>query len=254
MADAYNLNTEHGLRGAVEGEPGGTARRLPRSRVAGAGRGRPRAGRRCGRGGRPSRSPSRRGSRSCRAGGSTDLARERGVQPARRDVRARGRRGPRDALSRLHRQRRRRRRCADLLTHEQVALGLSDAGAHVDQLCDAPLPTDLLGTWVRDRGVLPLEQAVRKLTGEPADLFGFVRPRLPPRGELGRRVRVRSGDRRHRARSAGCATSPPDARAAHRRGADRRAARARQRHADPRATARSSTRRRCDRERRPEIG
>ena len=40
----------------------------------------------------------------------------------------------------------------DLLTHEQVVLGLSDAGAHVGQLCDAPLPTDLLGTWVRDRG------------------------------------------------------------------------------------------------------
>jgi N-acyl-D-aspartate/D-glutamate deacylase len=64
---------------------------------------------------------------------------------------------------------------AHLLTHESVALGLSDAGAHVDQLCDAPLPTDLLGTWVRERGVMPLEAAVRKLTGEPADMFGFVR-------------------------------------------------------------------------------
>jgi len=62
-----------------------------------------------------------------------------------------------------------------LLAHDQVILGLSDAGAHVDQLCDAPLPTDLLGTWVRDRGVLSLEHAVRKLTGEAADLFGFVR-------------------------------------------------------------------------------
>jgi N-acyl-D-aspartate/D-glutamate deacylase len=62
-----------------------------------------------------------------------------------------------------------------LLTHDHVALGLSDAGAHVDQLCDAPLPTDLLGTWVRERNVMPIEQAVRKLTGEPADMFGFVR-------------------------------------------------------------------------------
>jgi N-acyl-D-amino-acid deacylase len=61
-----------------------------------------------------------------------------------------------------------------LLTHDHVALGLSDAGAHVDQLCDAPLPTDLLGTWVRERQVMPLERAVRKLTGEPADIFGFV--------------------------------------------------------------------------------
>jgi N-acyl-D-aspartate/D-glutamate deacylase len=62
-----------------------------------------------------------------------------------------------------------------LLTHDSVALGLSDAGAHVDQLCDAPLPTDLLGTWVRERQLMPLEKAVRKLTGEPADLFGFAR-------------------------------------------------------------------------------
>jgi N-acyl-D-amino-acid deacylase len=64
---------------------------------------------------------------------------------------------------------------AHLLTHESVALGLSDAGAHIDQLCDAPLPTDLLGGWVRDRGVMTLAAAVRKLTGEPADMFGFAR-------------------------------------------------------------------------------
>jgi len=62
-----------------------------------------------------------------------------------------------------------------LLTHDQVALGLSDAGAHVAQLCDAPLFTDLLGTWVRERNLMPLERAVRKMSGEPADMFGFVR-------------------------------------------------------------------------------
>ena len=62
----------------------------------------------------------------------------------------------------------------DLLTHEQVALGLSDAGAHVGQLCDAPLPLDLLGAWVRDRQVMSIERGIRKLTGEPADMFGFV--------------------------------------------------------------------------------
>jgi N-acyl-D-aspartate/D-glutamate deacylase len=63
----------------------------------------------------------------------------------------------------------------NLLAHEQMVLGLSDAGAHIGQLCDAPLPTDLLGTWVRDRQVLSVEHAVRKLTGEPADIFGFDR-------------------------------------------------------------------------------
>jgi N-acyl-D-aspartate/D-glutamate deacylase len=63
----------------------------------------------------------------------------------------------------------------ELLTRERVVLGLSDAGAHVDQLCDAPLYTDLLGRWVRERQLMPLEKAVRKLSGEAADLFGFVR-------------------------------------------------------------------------------
>ena len=43
------------------------------------------------------------------------------------------------------------------------------------KMCDAPLPTDLLGSWVRERRLMPLERAVRKLTGEPADMFGFER-------------------------------------------------------------------------------
>jgi N-acyl-D-amino-acid deacylase len=60
-----------------------------------------------------------------------------------------------------------------LLTEDHVVLGLTDAGAHVDQLCDAPSPTDLLGTWVREREIMPVERAVRKLAGEPADMFGF---------------------------------------------------------------------------------
>src|SRR4051812_10477063 len=60
-----------------------------------------------------------------------------------------------------------------LLQDPHTTLGLSDAGAHVGQLCDAPLPTDLLGNWVRDRQVLTIENAVRKLSGQQADLFNF---------------------------------------------------------------------------------
>jgi len=63
---------------------------------------------------------------------------------------------------------------AILLQAEGCTLGLSDAGAHVGQLCDAVLPTDLLGTWVRERRVLSLEQAVHKLTQVQAQLFGFT--------------------------------------------------------------------------------
>src|SRR5579864_1658673 len=63
---------------------------------------------------------------------------------------------------------------AKLLVEDHCTFGLSDAGAHVGQLCDAPQATDLLGNWVRDRGVMPLEEAVRRLTKVQADLFGFV--------------------------------------------------------------------------------
>jgi N-acyl-D-aspartate/D-glutamate deacylase len=61
----------------------------------------------------------------------------------------------------------------DLLQQDGVLMGLSDAGAHVSQLCDACMPTDLLGNWVREREVLTLEHAVNKLTGEPAGVYGF---------------------------------------------------------------------------------
>ena len=63
---------------------------------------------------------------------------------------------------------------AVLLREEQCTLGLSDAGAHVGQLCDAPLPTDLLARWVREKDVLTIEQAVNKLSKVQADLFGFA--------------------------------------------------------------------------------
>jgi len=66
-----------------------------------------------------------------------------------------------------------------LLNEEGAVLGLSDAGAHPEQICDAVLPTDLLGNWVRKRGAMPLEKAVRKLTREPAELMG-----IEGRGEI----------------------------------------------------------------------
>jgi N-acyl-D-amino-acid deacylase len=60
-----------------------------------------------------------------------------------------------------------------LLPRDNVLLGLADSGAHVSQLCDACFATDLLGSWVRDRGVMSLERAVHKLTAEPAGVYGF---------------------------------------------------------------------------------
>jgi N-acyl-D-amino-acid deacylase len=61
-----------------------------------------------------------------------------------------------------------------LLPRDGVLIGLADSGAHVSQLCDACFSTDLLGNWVREREVMPLERAVHKLTGEPAAVYGLT--------------------------------------------------------------------------------
>jgi N-acyl-D-amino-acid deacylase len=62
-----------------------------------------------------------------------------------------------------------------LLQGDGCIMGLSDAGAHVGQICDAVMPTDFLASWVRDRAVMPVEQGIRKLTGEIADVIGLDR-------------------------------------------------------------------------------
>jgi N-acyl-D-aspartate/D-glutamate deacylase len=59
----------------------------------------------------------------------------------------------------------------ELLADKRTLLGLSDAGAHATQLCDACYSTHLLGHWVREREVITLEQAVWRLTGHPHQAF-----------------------------------------------------------------------------------
>src|SRR3989440_12993315 len=72
-------------------------------------------------------------------------------------------------------------RMAELLGDKSVLLGLGDGGAHLDMLCDSGYPTYVLGTWVRERKVLTLEEAVRRMTSDPADFFGIKdRGRLKP--------------------------------------------------------------------------
>lgn len=67
----------------------------------------------------------------------------------------------------------------ELLTDPNTVLGLSDAGAHASQLCDACFPTYLLSRWVREKEVLSLEHAIHMLTEKPAQIFG-----LSDRGRL----------------------------------------------------------------------
>ncbi|MCX3064017.1 N-acyl-D-amino-acid deacylase family protein [Streptomyces beihaiensis] len=57
--------------------------------------------------------------------------------------------------------------------HEDVMLGGSDAGAHLDRMCGAPYTTRFIGDCLRGRKLLGLEQAVKMLTDDPARLFGL---------------------------------------------------------------------------------
>lgn len=60
-----------------------------------------------------------------------------------------------------------------MLDHPQVVIGLGDSGAHCGQIMDASLPTYFLKYWVQERQHFTLEQAIRKLTLDPAQLYGI---------------------------------------------------------------------------------
>jgi N-acyl-D-amino-acid deacylase len=62
----------------------------------------------------------------------------------------------------------------EMLDDPLVTLGLADAGAHVGQIMDASQPTFFLTYWIRERARWALEEAVRRLTSDTADLFGIV--------------------------------------------------------------------------------
>jgi N-acyl-D-aspartate/D-glutamate deacylase len=69
----------------------------------------------------------------------------------------------------------------EYLDDPRTLIGLSDAGAHVGILCNAGYTTEMLGDLVRERGLLSLEHAVKRITSEPADFFGLSdRGRLVP--------------------------------------------------------------------------
>ena len=61
----------------------------------------------------------------------------------------------------------------ELIRHPRTVVGVSDSGAHVSQIIDSSIPTFLLAYWVREREALTWEDAVRKLTFDPALAWGF---------------------------------------------------------------------------------
>jgi N-acyl-D-aspartate/D-glutamate deacylase len=68
-----------------------------------------------------------------------------------------------------------------MLNHPNSLVTLSDAGAHLTFFNDAGFGLHLLGHWVREVGAMTLEQAVHRLSGQAADVFGILgRGRLAP--------------------------------------------------------------------------
>jgi N-acyl-D-aspartate/D-glutamate deacylase len=69
----------------------------------------------------------------------------------------------------------------DILRNDGALVSLSDAGAHNTFLCDAGFAMYLFGRWVRELRRLDLPTAIRKVTSDPADVYGIVdRGRLVP--------------------------------------------------------------------------
>ena len=60
-----------------------------------------------------------------------------------------------------------------LLTSPYTIIGQSDGGAHVVFRTDYSYSTYLLSHWVREKDIMSLEDAIRKLTFIPASLFGL---------------------------------------------------------------------------------
>jgi N-acyl-D-aspartate/D-glutamate deacylase len=55
----------------------------------------------------------------------------------------------------------------------RALIGASDAGAHLDMIDTFTATTALIGPGVRDRSMLPLEEAVHQITDRPARLYGL---------------------------------------------------------------------------------
>jgi N-acyl-D-aspartate/D-glutamate deacylase len=69
-----------------------------------------------------------------------------------------------------------------LTTNPYVLTGGSDGGAHIAFLCQVTYSSFLLSHWVREKKALTLEQAVRRLTFNPATLLGIPRRGLLKEG------------------------------------------------------------------------
>ena len=101
-----------------------------------------------------------------------DLAAERGVPPAQLLIDL----SLEDDLKTLFRMPINNENDADVLEmmkHPHSVVTFSDSGAHVSQIMDSSLQTNVFSQWVREREELTVEEAVRMVTFEPASRWGL---------------------------------------------------------------------------------
>jgi N-acyl-D-aspartate/D-glutamate deacylase len=66
------------------------------------------------------------------------------------------------------------RQRVDIWRDQRALPGASDAGAHLDMIDSFAISTTMLARAVRERDLLPLEEAIHYLTGAPAALYGVI--------------------------------------------------------------------------------
>lgn len=70
---------------------------------------------------------------------------------------------------------------AEIIANDGTLISLSDAGAHNSMLCDAGYAMHLFGHWARDKELFDLPTAIRKVTHDPAEVYGIIdRGQLTP--------------------------------------------------------------------------
>ncbi|MBV6757386.1 MULTISPECIES: N-acyl-D-amino-acid deacylase family protein [Rhodococcus] len=64
--------------------------------------------------------------------------------------------------------------CQEMLEDPNSIMGLGDGGAHVGFILDAGFQTWMLTYWVKERGVMALPEAIRRMTSDTADVMGLA--------------------------------------------------------------------------------
>jgi N-acyl-D-aspartate/D-glutamate deacylase len=62
----------------------------------------------------------------------------------------------------------------EAMRHPHCVMTFSDSGAHVSQIADFAVHTQLLAEWVKDKQAMPVEEAVNKITRSLAEAWGFT--------------------------------------------------------------------------------